>query len=48
LTHICHNHLHTEIEEYCADFKKEKNVPEEMTMGPAWDGLEIEPARVYG
>jgi phosphoribosyl 1,2-cyclic phosphate phosphodiesterase len=42
LTHICHNHLHTEIEKYCADFRKEKNLPEEMTMGPAWDGLEIE------
>jgi phosphoribosyl 1,2-cyclic phosphate phosphodiesterase len=44
LTHICHNHLHTEIEKYCEDFKKEndkKNDRETATMSPAWDGLEL-------
>jgi phosphoribosyl 1,2-cyclic phosphate phosphodiesterase len=41
LTHICHNHSHKEIEELCAAFRNEKNLPEEITMQPAWDGLKV-------
>jgi phosphoribosyl 1,2-cyclic phosphate phosphodiesterase len=40
LTHICHNHSHRDIEEYCRRFKKAKN-REDITMLPAWDGLEL-------
>jgi phosphoribosyl 1,2-cyclic phosphate phosphodiesterase len=42
LTHICHTHSHREIEEVCAAFRNERKLPEEITMQPAWDGLEID------
>ncbi|MDR2552920.1 MAG: MBL fold metallo-hydrolase [Treponema sp.] len=37
LTHICHEHSHRQIEEYCRSFV-EKNAPG-LKAGPAWDGL---------
>ena len=45
LTHICHAHSHTEIEEFCRNFTENHRttVPgiEEMEIHPAWDGLEL-------
>ena len=45
LTHICHDHLHIEIEEYCRDFRYssgiENNQIEELEIHPAHDGLVI-------
>ncbi|MDR2210194.1 MAG: MBL fold metallo-hydrolase [Spirochaetaceae bacterium] len=40
LTHICHDHFHREIEQYCRDFLRVQNILAEM--GPAWDGMEID------
>jgi phosphoribosyl 1,2-cyclic phosphate phosphodiesterase len=40
LTHISHDHLHREIEDYCHTFKKKRGLPG-VTMEPAWDGLVI-------
>jgi phosphoribosyl 1,2-cyclic phosphate phosphodiesterase len=37
LTHICHEHSHQAIEEYCRAFQKQPG----GTMGPAYDGLEL-------
>jgi phosphoribosyl 1,2-cyclic phosphate phosphodiesterase len=39
LTHICHEHTHREIEEYCKKFAGQEGFT--GAMGPAWDGLEI-------
>ncbi|MDR2618256.1 MAG: MBL fold metallo-hydrolase [Treponema sp.] len=39
LTHICHEHFHREIEEFCENFKKTRNL--EGEMHPAWDGLTL-------
>ncbi|WP_043922829.1 MBL fold metallo-hydrolase [Leadbettera azotonutricia] len=40
LTHICHEHSHKEIEDYCHEFcKKRENLNTET--GPAWDGLTL-------
>jgi phosphoribosyl 1,2-cyclic phosphate phosphodiesterase len=39
LTHICHEHFHREIEEFCKNFKKTRNVQGEMH--PARDGLTL-------
>jgi len=40
LTHICHEHFHTEIEEFCLAFKRNLKL-EEIEIHPACDGLEI-------
>ncbi|MDR2662212.1 MAG: MBL fold metallo-hydrolase [Treponema sp.] len=40
ITHICHDHTHRQIEEYCREFTR-KNGPAGITMGPAWDGLKV-------
>ena len=40
LTHICHDHSHAEIEEYCLNYRKNKRL-EEIEIHPAQDGLEI-------
>ena len=45
LTHICHEHFHTEIEEFCLEFKKNQRLSdpsiEKMEIHPACDGLEF-------
>jgi phosphoribosyl 1,2-cyclic phosphate phosphodiesterase len=40
LTHICHDHSHEEINEYCRAFMKEKGLSG-ISMEAAWDGLAI-------
>jgi phosphoribosyl 1,2-cyclic phosphate phosphodiesterase len=40
LTHICHEHTHSEIEDYCREFQKRQNI-QNTEMGPAWDGLTL-------
>jgi phosphoribosyl 1,2-cyclic phosphate phosphodiesterase len=40
LTHICHDYHHWEIEEYCRNYR-EKHKLEGISMGPAYDGLEL-------
>ena len=40
LTHLCHDHSHIEIEEFCRNFKKNHGL-EETEIHPAQDGLEI-------
>ena len=40
LTHICHDHSHREIEDYCRDFTEKQGLS--MPLAPAWDGLELE------
>ncbi|MFP3089671.1 MBL fold metallo-hydrolase [Treponema sp. TIM-1] len=39
LTHICHEHSHRDIEEYCRAFQEKTGAP--GFMGPAYDGLEL-------
>ena len=45
LTHICHSHFHTEIEEICSDFMKNQRIStqllKETEIYPAHDGLEL-------
>jgi phosphoribosyl 1,2-cyclic phosphate phosphodiesterase len=40
LTHICHDYLHREIEDYCRDYQKKHGLSG-LSMGPAYDGLEL-------
>ena len=40
LTHICHDFLHKEIEDYCRDFVHNYGIS--LEAEPAWDGLELE------
>ena len=40
LTHICHNHSHREIEEYCKNFMNIRGLGG-IEMSPAWDGQEL-------
>jgi phosphoribosyl 1,2-cyclic phosphate phosphodiesterase len=40
LTHICHDYTHQEINQYCRDFIKSRNLSG-ISMEAAWDGLEI-------
>ena len=40
LTHICHDHSHAEIEEFCLNFRKQMKL-EAIEIHPAHDGLEI-------
>jgi phosphoribosyl 1,2-cyclic phosphate phosphodiesterase len=40
LTHICHDYHHREIEEYCLNYR-EKHSISGLSMGPAYDGLEL-------
>ena len=40
LTHICHDHSHAEIEEFCREYKKSRNL-EGIEIHPAMDGLEL-------
>jgi phosphoribosyl 1,2-cyclic phosphate phosphodiesterase len=40
LTHICHDHRHREIEEYCRNYQEEHKLSG-LCMGPAYDGLEL-------
>jgi phosphoribosyl 1,2-cyclic phosphate phosphodiesterase len=39
LTHICHEHSHRDIEEFCKAFQGKSGFP--GPMGPAYDGLEL-------
>ena len=39
LTHICHDHSHREIEDYCRDFERKLGL---SAVTPAWDGLKLE------
>jgi phosphoribosyl 1,2-cyclic phosphate phosphodiesterase len=41
LTHISHDHSHSEIEDYCRTFSKKRGLTG-VRMGPAWDGFTIE------
>jgi phosphoribosyl 1,2-cyclic phosphate phosphodiesterase len=41
LTHISHNHLHGEIEDYCRLFQGNRNLID-TPMAPAYDGLELD------
>ncbi|MDR2633048.1 MAG: MBL fold metallo-hydrolase [Treponema sp.] len=41
LTHICHDHSHKDIEAYCRAFQAARGW-KGSTMGPAYDGLELE------
>ena len=45
LTHLCHEHSHAEIEEFCRCFADSKRSSAQSFEGaeihPAWDGLEI-------
>jgi phosphoribosyl 1,2-cyclic phosphate phosphodiesterase len=46
ITHISHNHNHLEIEKICHKFREKRNLGA-ITLGPAWDGLELTvPARM--
>jgi phosphoribosyl 1,2-cyclic phosphate phosphodiesterase len=40
LTHICHDHPHREIEDYCRTYREERGLTG-LTMEPAYDGLEL-------
>jgi phosphoribosyl 1,2-cyclic phosphate phosphodiesterase len=40
LTHICHNHSHKEIENFCVDWKQKNNMTE-LTIAPAYDTMRI-------
>ena len=40
LTHICHEHFHTEIEDFCRKFRESRGL-EHTEIHPAEDGLEI-------
>ena len=40
ITHICHAHSNTDIEEFCLNFRQSRG-PKETEMHPAWDGLEF-------
>jgi phosphoribosyl 1,2-cyclic phosphate phosphodiesterase len=40
LTHICHNHYHREIEEYCRRFRNSRGLGN-TPMGPAYDQMEV-------
>jgi len=40
LTHICHEHSHTEIEDFCRNFRKNHGF-EDTEIHPSQDGLEI-------
>jgi phosphoribosyl 1,2-cyclic phosphate phosphodiesterase len=40
LTHLCHEHSHREIEEYCRLFRKQGG--RDIVMEPAYDGQELE------
>jgi phosphoribosyl 1,2-cyclic phosphate phosphodiesterase len=40
LTHICHSHSHSEIEEFCRNFKESRGL-KETEIHPAHDGLEL-------
>jgi phosphoribosyl 1,2-cyclic phosphate phosphodiesterase len=40
LTHLCHEHAHREIEDYCRSFAQANGFA--GLMSPAWDGLELE------
>jgi phosphoribosyl 1,2-cyclic phosphate phosphodiesterase len=40
LTHLCHDHSHREIEDYCRNFSLNSGV-RDLEMGPAWDGEEF-------
>jgi phosphoribosyl 1,2-cyclic phosphate phosphodiesterase len=40
LTHICHNHSHREIIEYCTDYTGRRRI-NGTEIAPAWDGLEL-------
>ncbi|MDR2071354.1 MAG: MBL fold metallo-hydrolase, partial [Treponema sp.] len=40
ITHISHNSSHREIGEICRKFGEKRNLGE-VTLGPAWDGLEL-------
>jgi phosphoribosyl 1,2-cyclic phosphate phosphodiesterase len=40
LTHICHEHSHEEINEYCRAFMEERGISG-ISMEAAWDGLAI-------
>jgi phosphoribosyl 1,2-cyclic phosphate phosphodiesterase len=40
LTHLTHKHSHREVEEFCRNFAKKRGLMG-ISMGPAWDGLEI-------
>ena len=37
LTHICHNHSHNEIEEFCRNYSE--NLEAKIKIHPAWDNL---------
>jgi phosphoribosyl 1,2-cyclic phosphate phosphodiesterase len=39
LTHICHEHSHRDIEDYCRAFQEKTGAG--GSMGPAYDGLEL-------
>jgi phosphoribosyl 1,2-cyclic phosphate phosphodiesterase len=45
LTHICHEHSHREIEEFCENLRKNHPIcigrEEKTIIHPAWDGLEL-------
>jgi phosphoribosyl 1,2-cyclic phosphate phosphodiesterase len=41
LTHICHNHSHREIENFCAAWMKKNNI-DSLTISPAYDTMTIE------
>jgi phosphoribosyl 1,2-cyclic phosphate phosphodiesterase len=41
LTHISHDHLHGEIEDYCRTFREARGLGE-TPMAPAYDGLQLE------
>jgi phosphoribosyl 1,2-cyclic phosphate phosphodiesterase len=40
LTHLTHNHSHREVEAYCGNFTAKRGITG-VSMGPAWDNLEI-------
>jgi phosphoribosyl 1,2-cyclic phosphate phosphodiesterase len=40
LTHICHNHFHREIEEYCRRFREARELAG-TAMEPTYDGMEF-------
>jgi phosphoribosyl 1,2-cyclic phosphate phosphodiesterase len=40
LTHICHEHSHREIADYCRHYRERKGLSG-ITMEPAYDGLEL-------
>ena len=39
ITHICHNSLNSEIEEFCRNFRETRQIS--AKIHPAWDGLEL-------